>query len=88
MPASELDRMEAKIRSTESEAAAYQELESESMDAQFRELDYDVDIENELEALKSGGSAVAGELPSTVRHRRRILRRRARRNTIDQSTPR
>jgi phage shock protein A len=60
----ELDRMEAKIRSTESEAAAYQELESESMDAQFRELDYDVDIENELEALKSGSSAVAGELPS------------------------
>ncbi len=59
----ELDRMESKIRQTESEAAAYQELESESMDAQFRELDYDIDIEKELEALKSGG-APAGELSS------------------------
>ena len=61
----ELDRMEAKIRSTESEAAAYQELESESMDAQFRELDYDVDIEKELEALKAGSSS-AGELPENT----------------------
>ncbi len=59
----ELDRMESKIRQTESEAAAYQELESESMDAQFRELDYDIDIEKELDALKSGG-APAGELSS------------------------
>jgi hypothetical protein len=50
---SELDRMEAKIRLTESEAAAYQEIESESVDAQFRELDYDIDIESALEALKS-----------------------------------
>jgi hypothetical protein len=33
------------------------------MDAQFRELDYDVDIEKELEALKSGGTP-AGELSS------------------------
>jgi phage shock protein A len=62
----ELDRMESKIRSTESEAAAYQELESESMDAQFRELDYDVDIEKELDALKSGSTSVAGELPSNA----------------------
>ncbi|HYJ12564.1 MAG TPA: PspA/IM30 family protein [Thermomicrobiales bacterium] len=59
---SELDRMEAKIRLTESEAAAYQEIESESVDAQFRELDYDVDIESALEALKSGDSAPAGQL--------------------------
>ncbi|MBA3274594.1 MAG: PspA/IM30 family protein [Chloroflexia bacterium] len=63
---SELDRMEAKIRSTESEAAAYQELESESMDAQFRELDYDIDVENELEALKSGPSSSAGEIPGNT----------------------
>lgn len=63
---SELDRMEAKIRSTESEAAAYQELESESMDAQFRELDYDIDVERELEALKSGASSVAGEIPGNT----------------------
>jgi phage shock protein A len=63
---SELDRMEAKIRSTESEAAAYQELESESMDAQFRELDYDIDVERELEALKAGSSSVAGEIPGNT----------------------
>jgi phage shock protein A len=61
---SELDRMEARIRSTESEALAYQELDSGSYDAQFRELDYDVEIEQELEALKSGGSSVSGELSS------------------------
>lgn len=54
---SELDRMEARIRQSESEALAYQELDTGSMDAQFRELDYDVDIEQELEALKAGGSA-------------------------------
>jgi phage shock protein A len=59
---SELDRMEAKIRLTESEAAAYQEIESESVDAQFRELDYDIDIESALEALKSGDEAPAGQL--------------------------
>ncbi|HYI23911.1 MAG TPA: PspA/IM30 family protein [Thermomicrobiales bacterium] len=53
---SELDRMEAKIRQSESEALAYQELDSGSYDAQFRELDYDVDIEQQLDALKSGGS--------------------------------
>jgi len=55
---SELDRMERKIRSTEAQAAALTEMESTSLDAQFRELDYDVDIENDLEARKSGsGSA-------------------------------
>lgn len=59
---SELDRMERKIRSTEAQAAAYNELEDTSFDAQFRELDYDVDIEKELEALKSGSSGVAGSL--------------------------
>lgn len=61
---SELDRMERKIRSTESQAAAIGEMESTSMDAQFRELDYDIDIENELEALKSGSSSSAGQLES------------------------
>jgi phage shock protein A len=53
---SELDRMERKIRSTESQAAALADMESSSLDAQFRELDYDVDIEKELEALKGGSS--------------------------------
>lgn len=59
---SELDRMERKIRGTESEVAALADLESGSMDAQFRELDYDIDVERELEALKSGVPS-AGELP-------------------------
>lgn len=52
----ELERMERKIRSTESEALAMGEMQSESYDEQFRELDYDVDIERELEMLKSGHS--------------------------------
>lgn len=53
---SELERMERKIRATESEALAIGEMQTESYDEQFRELDYDVDIEKELEALKSGHS--------------------------------
>lgn len=61
---SELDRMERKIRSTESQAAALADMEDTSLDAQFRELDYDVDIENELEALKSGSGESAGQLDS------------------------
>jgi phage shock protein A len=59
---SELERMERKIRSTESQAAALAEMETTSFDAQFQELDYDVDIEKELEALKSGSSETAGQL--------------------------
>lgn len=59
---SELERMERKIRSTESQAVALAEMESTSLDAQFRELDYDVDIEQELEALKGGSSETAGQL--------------------------
>jgi len=59
---SELDRMERKIRSNESQAAAFNELEDTSLDAQFRDLDYDVDIETELEALKAGPGRVAGSL--------------------------
>lgn len=58
---SEIDRMERKIRGTESEAAALADLESSSMDAQFRELDYDIDVERELEALKAGSSS-SGQL--------------------------
>lgn len=61
---SELDRMERKIRSNESRAAATIEMEDTSIDSQFRELDYDMDIEKELEALKSesGSSKPAGAL--------------------------
>lgn len=63
---SELDRMERKIRSNEAQAAAYQELGDNSFDAQFQELDYDVDIEKELEALKAGNDDVAGEIPASA----------------------
>jgi phage shock protein A len=63
-PSSELDRMERKIRGNEARAAATIEMEDTSVDAQFRELDYDVDVEKELEALKSGmgSSDAAGAL--------------------------
>ena len=65
---SELERMERKIRSTEAQAAALGEMESTSLDAQFRELDYDVDIEQELEALKAGSSGAAGQLEAGSQH--------------------
>ncbi|MBA3416536.1 MAG: PspA/IM30 family protein [Chloroflexia bacterium] len=71
-PASDLERMERKIRSTEAQAAATLEMGDESYEAQFRELDMDDDIESELAALKAGtgdgtpvlgeGAPVAGEL--------------------------
>jgi phage shock protein A len=57
----ELDRMERKIRGNEAKTEALAELGTDSFDAQFRELDYDLDLEKELEALK-GGSSVSGEL--------------------------
>ncbi|MDQ4045255.1 MAG: PspA/IM30 family protein, partial [Chloroflexota bacterium] len=59
---SELERMERKIRSNEARAAATAEIEDTSFDTQFRELDYDVEIERELEALKSGSSPSAPAL--------------------------
>ena len=61
---SELDRMERKIRSNEARAEATIEMEETSVDAQFRELDYDIDVENELKALKSqtSSSGSAGAL--------------------------
>lgn len=60
----ELDRMERKIRGNEAQTEALAELGTDSFDAQFRELDYDLDLEKELEALKSGSSPVSGELGS------------------------
>ncbi len=57
-PSSELDRMERKIRGSESQVAALAEMGDESFEAQFRELDYDDTIEAELQALKGGGSMV------------------------------
>ena len=58
----ELDRMERKIRGNEAQTEALAELGTDSFDAQFRELDYDLDLEKELEALKAGSSPVSGEL--------------------------
>ncbi len=64
-PSADLDRMERKIRSSEAHAAALTEMGDESYEAQFQELDYDDDIESQLQALKGGTSSDApvGELP-------------------------
>ncbi len=56
-PGSELDRMERRIRGVEAQALAAIEVGDESYDAQFRELDQDADIEDELAALKAGSAA-------------------------------
>ncbi|MGH2559004.1 MAG: PspA/IM30 family protein [Thermomicrobiales bacterium] len=60
-PTADLERMERKIRSGEAKAAAMIEMGDESFDTQFAELDYDVDIEAELAALK-GEPVAAGVL--------------------------
>lgn len=65
-PTADLDRMERKIRGAEAKAAAVTEMGDESLDAQFRELDYDVDIEAELAALKGGTSTTAAIPESTT----------------------
>lgn len=51
--AAELDRMDRKIRSEESRAAAYEELGNDSLDSQFAELERDAGVEDELAALKA-----------------------------------
>lgn len=51
--ASELDRMEKRIRMEESKTAALSELQGDDLDFQFRQLDRDEDIESELAALKA-----------------------------------
>lgn len=58
-PSGDLDRMERKIRGSEAKAAAMAELTDDSFDSQFKELDVDVDIEDQLAALKSGGVAAS-----------------------------
>lgn len=64
-PASELDRMERKIRSEEAHAMAALEVGEESFDAQFRALEAESDVEAELEALKKAlGSGSSASLPS------------------------
>lgn len=52
-PTSELDRMERRIRETEAKAEARLDMQEESIEAQFAELE-DPEIELELEALKLG----------------------------------
>lgn len=62
-PTADLERMERMIRQQEAGAAAAIEMQDQSLDQQFAELDYDIDIENQLKALKQGVSQQAGELP-------------------------
>ena len=64
-PSSELERMERKIRSQEAQAAALTEMGDTSFDAQFRELDYDDDVELELAALKGDAALPAGGVPTS-----------------------
>jgi phage shock protein A len=64
-PSSDLDRMERKIRSQEAQTAAMLDMQDDSLDAQFAELDYDSDIEDRLAALKAEASP-AGEIPASV----------------------
>ena len=52
-PSADLERMERKIRGSEAQAAAQIEMHDTSFDAQFRELDYDESVEDELAALKA-----------------------------------
>jgi phage shock protein A len=61
-PASELDRMERKIRSEEAHAMAALEVGEESFESQFQALEAESDVEAELEALKA--SLGAGGSPS------------------------
>lgn len=53
-PTADLDRIERKIRGKEAMAEATIEMHDDSLDAQFAELEYDSDVEAELEALKAG----------------------------------
>jgi phage shock protein A len=61
-PTAELDRIERKIRGAESRAEATIEMQDDTLDAQFAELDYDNDVETELEALK----ASLGKAPEAI----------------------
>jgi phage shock protein A len=61
-PSSELDRMERKIRGEEARAAAALEVGEESFDSQFRALEAESDVEDELAALKA--SLGVGSNPS------------------------
>jgi phage shock protein A len=64
-PSTDLDRMERKIRGQEAQTAAMLEMQDDSIDAQFAELDYDSDIEERLAALKASVQPSA-EIPAKV----------------------
>jgi phage shock protein A len=64
-PSADLDRMERKIRGQEAQTAAMLEMQDDSLDAQFAELDYDSDIEDRLAALKASVKPSA-EIPASV----------------------
>lgn len=67
-PSSELDRMERKIRGNEAQAAAALEMGETGYDAEFRELDLDVGIEDELEELRRlAGRATTPEIAAESR---------------------
>jgi len=61
-PSSELERMERKIRSQEAQAMASLEMGDESFDAQFRALEAESDVEDELAALKASLGVEAPKL--------------------------
>ena len=65
-PSAELERMERKIRGDEARAIAAVEMGDESFEAQFRELEQDVDIEAELAALKAGKTSPTAEIPAST----------------------
>lgn len=61
--ANELDRMERQIRTEEAQASAVEELEQDSVEWQFAELEVNSDVETELAALKA---RVGGEDPKSL----------------------
>ena len=61
-PSSELDRMERKIRSQEAQAMASLEMGDDSFDAQFRALEAESDVEDDLAALKASLGVEAPKL--------------------------
>ncbi|HRA47066.1 MAG TPA: PspA/IM30 family protein, partial [Thermomicrobiales bacterium] len=63
-PSAELNRIERQIRGAESKAAATAEMQDTSVDAQFAELDYDTDVEDQLAQLKAKLGPATEALPA------------------------
>lgn len=64
--ANELERMERQIRGQEAKALAMEELEQDSVEWQFAELEVDTDVETELAALKASIGADAKSLSQGI----------------------